>query len=88
MLVQVAGIYGFEEGYTLGHMDGWSWLWMTTGWLATIVVIALIVWAVQRGTATVGSPSPSALDILATRYARGEITAEEYEERRMILERH
>ncbi len=86
MQLEVAGTYGFQEGYTLTHMDGWSWLWMTTGWLATIVVIALIVWAAQRGSATPASPSHSAIDVLASRYAQGEITAEEYEERRTILE--
>lgn len=86
MQLHLAAGSALEEGYSLGHMDGWSWVWMMTGWLSMIVVIALIVWAFQRGSVSSGAAAPTALDILAGRYARGDISAEEYEERRSVLE--
>ncbi|HID51826.1 MAG TPA: SHOCT domain-containing protein [Anaerolineae bacterium] len=78
--------------------QGFSWGWMLFGGLMMILfwggLIALIVLAV-RGLTGVGSstvtPAPasasnSALRILQERYARGEITKEEYEDMRRDLE--
>ncbi len=64
---------------------GWGW-WMIFGWLIFIAfwvaVIWLIVWAVRRATGGHagygGSKSP--LDIAKDRYARGEITKEQFEQ--------
>ncbi len=48
--------------------------------LVVIGVILLIVWVVrQTGKVTSGHAEESALDILKKRYARGEITKEEYD---------
>lgn len=69
------------------HMDGWGGGWM---WLWGIAMMALfvvlIVWLVRSTTGN-GAPSPPndpadrAREILAERYARGELTTEEYRER-------
>lgn len=70
------------------HMSGWGWGWMMGGWLAMILVASLIVWAF-RGTGSPGAPGPK-IDpegILAERFARGEISVEEYEERLAVLRR-
>lgn len=62
------------------HMGGFGLLFMlfvAIFWLLVIGgIIALIVWLVRRTTATPGS---NAIDILNTRYAKGEISREEYE---------
>ncbi|MCL5965909.1 MAG: SHOCT domain-containing protein [Deltaproteobacteria bacterium] len=66
-----------------GGMGGWMILQMVL-WLVVIVgFVALAVWVVLRffpgGN---GRNEQSALDILKKRYARGEITREEYEEKK------
>jgi putative membrane protein len=68
-----------------GHMMwGWGWMWVF-GLLSVLLlaaVIAAAVWAAARG----GRPSQPdhsarAREILSERYARGEISTEEYRER-------
>jgi uncharacterized membrane protein len=74
-------------GILFAVLGGLSWLAIVAG------IVLLIVWAVRalpgstlrRGNlaATVEAP----LDILARRFASGEITAEEYESARNLLRR-
>lgn len=74
------------------HMDGWGWAWGWMWLLPTLLVVGVVaalvvlVVAVTRGVAGRGSPAPpahrsAARDILDQRYARGELTTEEYRER-------
>jgi uncharacterized membrane protein len=75
------------------HMDRWGWgggFFMMFLWV--ILIIAAIYIAVrltQKGAGGTGGattpPQDSALDILQKRYARGEISKEEFEERRKDL---
>ena len=70
------------------HMGGWGWGWMILFWLFSILVVALVVWAVwalvRRGS---GQPNRTGgVAILEERFARGEISPEEYRERRVMLE--
>jgi putative membrane protein len=69
--------------------DGWGWGWMVLMVILMIAfwggIIALIVWAVTRftrreapGNQGVGSRNP--LDIAKERYARGEITKEQFDQ--------
>lgn len=54
----------------------------TIFWLLILVgIVLLIVWLAGRGRPAGGisGPSETPLDILKTRYARGEITREEFE---------
>lgn len=62
------------------HMGGWGWTWATLMMLGWIAIIATLVWAVGRGRRDEAAP-PRARDILDERYARGEISTEEYHER-------
>ncbi|MFI0411722.1 SHOCT domain-containing protein [Actinomadura sp. 3N508] len=72
-----------------GGGSGWMWLWGTLMLLSCIVVIGVVAWLAVRAAAAgrVGTPSPPATgrgrarEILAERYARGEIGTEEYDER-------
>ncbi len=71
--------FGFSE---------YGWIWMILNWVITVVVIVgiiwFIIWAVRRAGSTgrssliTGSGPQSPREILQSRYARGEITREQY----------
>ena len=84
---------GRAEGYYGPHMWGGGWHFMFGPlmmilFVAVIAVVAVVV--VRRlggGSGPAASaPGNSALDILRERFARGEIDAEEFAERRRHLE--
>lgn len=67
----------------INGMFGGMWF----GWLLGIVIIVLVIWVViqisnknqqTNSTNMIGKESP--LDILKKRYAKGEITKEQFEE--------
>ncbi len=55
-------------------------------WLVIIAIIVLLVRAAMGGGNN-GAPSESALELLKKRYAKGEISKEEYERIRRDLEK-
>jgi putative membrane protein len=82
-----------------GHMSGWGWIGAMTGMLVFWGLLALVVVAVYRaftrdrgGLPPEADPSgtnPTASDpkqILAERFARGEINADEYRSRTAALD--
>ena len=78
--------YGMMHGYGLGGLGLWGGL---IGLILNILIIVgivwLIVWAVRRFTSgsarwNLGSASQSPREILQVRYARGEITRDQYQE--------
>lgn len=82
----------------MGHDWGFGWGGIWFGWLMmigfTVAVIVLIVWLVRLSSPATHTREeqrrgeqqpPSALDILQTRYARGEISKEEYLDIRSTL---
>lgn len=81
------GIAGNTAHY--GHM-GWGagmWLWGMVMLLFWVLLIGAVVWLLVR---TLGGPGPSpstrrARELLAERFARGEMTVEEYRERLDVL---
>lgn len=80
--------YGSGLGWGLG-----GWLGML-GMLAVIVgIVVLVVWLVSRATQSAqpqgpGAPGqqPDAMELLRLRFARGEITADEYQAAKNVLE--
>jgi putative membrane protein len=73
-------------------MDGGGgWWWMGSGSLLFLVVVGLLVWRLVRPhrspAPTAGSPPQrcSAEDVLAERFARGEIDETEYRSRLSTL---
>ncbi len=73
-----------DGGYCCGAMGGWGWLGMVAGSLVMLGLIVLVARAVQRPSSH-STGEATALEILATRYASGEISEEEYDERRSVL---
>jgi len=70
------------------HMDGWGWGGAVFGWLAMVLVALAIGWLLWSVVTRVGERrrgQPSPRDRLDERYARGEITREEYLQQRSDL---
>lgn len=60
-----------------GHM-GWMGLW----WLIGLALLIVFLWVVIRGAAPPWAGNqPSPETVLKNRYARGELSREEYEQR-------
>lgn len=75
------------------HMgDGWGW-WMVFGTVFMIAFWLIVVWAIgtlaQRPPHEAPPPTrteePTALQILERRYASGELTDDEFEQKRQRL---
>ena len=67
-------------------MTGWGWGWMALGWVLLLSVIVLVVRGVGRGLS--GTPRErEAHQILAERFARWELSPEEFTELRAALRR-
>jgi putative membrane protein len=86
------GIHGWDMGPGMGHWGyGMGWpgmIIMAACWIVFIVIIALFIRWIVVSTIT-GTRSlrqeESSLDILKKRYARGEISKEEFEEKKRDL---
>ena len=77
------------QGGDSGHMNGWGgggmWFW---GVAMMALFVVLIVWLVRARTSSSGSgqsktvdPTERAREVLAERFAKGELSVEEYRER-------
>ena len=69
-----------------GHMGGWGWLAITA--MAVMMGgMGWMMWSMMRGAGSNGRGSPEdPLEVLKTRYARGELTTEEFQERLRTIE--
>jgi putative membrane protein len=82
------GFCDFGSWGPLGNFGAWGWIGLILTllfWLALLAAVTLLVyWAKKRArvrptTAPFTAGEPTAKEILRTRYARGEITREQYE---------
>jgi putative membrane protein len=80
-LILNSGKFMDNDYWTHGAMHnlGWLWLWV---WIPIIILIA---WGMTKIYAPKETESGNPMEILKKRYAKGEITTEEYEERKKIL---
>ena len=95
VLPMVFGLIWGWQGGGWGMMGPWMMGGFGWGWFMPIIMIVfwgLVIWgivALVRGLSTGSGGSStqadSALEILKRRYARGEITKEEYEEKKKEL---
>ncbi|MDP2855839.1 MAG: SHOCT domain-containing protein, partial [bacterium] len=95
-LILAAPLLWGGQGYGYGMMGPWMMGGFGGTWFMPILMIVfwgLIIWgivALVRGAGWAGcgshsAPSDSALDVLKSRYARGEIGKEEFEEKKKDL---
>ncbi len=94
ILSLIPGLPGWQ-GYGCGMMGPWMMGSFGWGWFMPIIMIVfwgLVIWGIvalirglSRGDSGRSTESDSALEILKKRYARGEITKQEYEERKKDL---
>ncbi len=64
------------------HGDvGWGWMSLRWVWMVVVwgSVIWLVVWGISRVTVGRNSSGTTPLDIAKARYARGEVTKEQFE---------
>ncbi len=73
--------YGMMDGYSMGY--GMGILWLIFWILVIIGLVLLIRYLWESGGAK--REQESALEILKKRYARGEISKEEFEEKKKDL---
>lgn len=72
---------GSSRGYGMMGGEGWGWPVMVLGIPVVILIVVLIVVLVglrEPGPASVPPPSVTPLDTLNARYARSEISRDEY----------
>jgi uncharacterized membrane protein len=71
-------MYGYEMTTT-------SWLVMIGGWALLIAAIVAGAWLIARAVSEPRTSRPSATEILAERFARGELSREEFEAAKKAL---
>lgn len=79
----------------MGGDGGWGWGWIVGGLMMLLFwggIIALIVFFVRGGARSSETgekrTTRDARDILEERFARGEMSEEEFEQRKRVLEHH
>ena len=70
-----------QVGFGDGHMGGWGWLAITA--MAVMMGgMGWMMWSMMRGASRNGRGSPEdPVEVLKARYARGEVTTDEFRER-------
>lgn len=71
----------FYDGAYMGGMHAWGWLF----WALVIGVVLFAGWG--RSGRRGGHPRETPLEVLKRRLASGEITPQQYEERKALLDR-
>ena len=71
----------YDGGYYMGGMHGLWWIF----WVVLIVVLVFFGWG-RRGDGR-RRPSETPLEILQRRLAGGEVSPEDYEKRKALLDR-
>ena len=68
-----------NDGHHGAWGAGWMWGWGMLMMVAFVALIGLAIWGIARSQRRPAEASPH--EILAERYARGEIEADEYQEK-------
>jgi putative membrane protein len=75
-----------QGGFSDGHMAGWGWL-VIVAMAAMMGGMGWMMRKMMRGTGSHGNGLPEdPVEVLKTRYARGELTTEEFQERLRTIE--
>ena len=76
--------FGMMDGYGYGMMSGGMWIVGLIFWILILIGLVLLIKYLWLGSGIRGGPE-SALEVLKKRYARGEISKEEFEEKKKDL---
>jgi putative membrane protein len=76
-----------QGGFGDGHMGG-GWGWLVIGAMVVMMSgMGWMMWSMMRGAGADGrGSSEDPVDVLRARYARGELTTEEFQERLRAIE--
>lgn len=74
--------FGMMDSYGYGMMSGGYWIIGLIFWLLVLIGLVLLIKYLWEGGA---KKEESALELLKKRYARGEISKEEFEEKKKDL---
>ena len=89
LLILVSLVSGGNSGWNGGMMGGGGWWFLMPVFMIGVTV--LVIWAIVAAVQGAGSPGrggcsshdgESPLDVLKKRYARGEISKEEFEKKK------
>ena len=70
-----------------GYYDSGNWIWMTLMMVLIVAgVIAFGIWAFRANSNRQSSSTDPAIDVLRGRLASGEITQEDYDKTRKVLQ--
>jgi len=75
--------FGMMDGYGYGMSSG-MWILVFIFWILVLAGLVLLIKYLWEGAGVKGAQE-SALDILKKRYAKGEISKEEFEEKKKDL---
>lgn len=74
------------DGYGNHMGGGWTWL-VIVAMIAMMGGMGWMMWSMMRGSGgSASAPPESPVDLLKSRYARGEMTTEEFQERLQTIE--
>lgn len=76
--------FGMMDGYGYGMMSGGYWILGLIFWILVIIGLVLLIKYLWEGGGA-RREQESALELLKKRYARGEISKEEFEEKKKDL---
>jgi putative membrane protein len=90
IVLLISGLIGGWQGYGYGMMGGFGGMWFMP--IFMIIFWGLVIWGIVALVRSQSEPrsfdsskSDSALDVLKRRYARSEISKEEFEEKKKDL---
>ncbi len=76
--------FGMMDGYGYGMMSGGYWILGLIFWILVIIGLVLLIKYLWEGSGAKRGEE-SALEILKKKYARGEISKEEFEKKKKDL---
>ena len=75
-----------QGGFSDGHMGGWGWL-VIVAMVLMMGGMGWMMWSMMRGAGSNGNGLPEdPVTVLKARYARCELTTEEFDERLRTIE--
>ena len=72
-------MYGWHDG-------GWGVFWMILSWVVIVAIVALLVRVFASGWSSPSKGQRDPRQILDERFAQGEISEEEYRDRKRVLD--